>query len=599
MLLGHERHSRHSGVVGTGSLGSSRYRGAEPDFFGESHIRRSLFDQLSADLTPLCTRQSPSAFPHDFNGRRESDPYPFTFFAPPQNSYSDPHVGPPPSLYHRNSYSHPPRAITGYRTLHPSSQPMSPSCSGTPSLTECSSPATSRAGSLVEGTPYFGGFATDQFDSLPRDEGAFPLPLLPPQQAAGYYDYSPRAPMPYASNTYAQYEINPHGKRTYSTEGKGDSPSRYNHLYSPTQSLTSPQAALAAFSFQSSPGSGASTPIVPQEDTMPSYDPYNPLHRAEPLSPRSVLPEGRGLAPSANLYTSNARLPKRHCPSIADDQPPGIAARRGDNPHQLHLFNLNPSPLNSPDKLSQRYPLPSPQSPYNFSPQQQHPFGYASSAPFPSPTAPDYPPRPSTASSTSASTSRPTPVAAGPPRQHQRSSSYPCDDVDACHVTPPAADFQVHEDKMPRKQKLRFEEDQYTPLWVRGQGHGKEGYGSLCPEGGKWLQLKVSRRRSPLGSWKMISDGFAFPTEQRLLVPSSVPARRELRQWSKSSLFATFESFAPELITVYSAALLLASSRDASERGWNCHTGTLPQLRRGAHPPLPHDTSLSLAKRAA
>lgn len=47
------------------------------------------------------------------------------------------------------------------------------------------------------------------------------------------------------------------------------------------------------------------------------------------------------------------------------------------------------------------------------------------------------------------------------------------------------------EDEMPRKQKLRFEADYYTPLWVRGSSTGKEGFCDLC-DPGKWLQLKNS-----------------------------------------------------------------------------------------------------------
>lgn len=44
---------------------------------------------------------------------------------------------------------------------------------------------------------------------------------------------------------------------------------------------------------------------------------------------------------------------------------------------------------------------------------------------------------------------------------------------------------------MPRRQKLRYEGDHYTPKWVRYTGHLKEGYCDICPSG-KWLQLKNS-----------------------------------------------------------------------------------------------------------
>ncbi|KAI8365224.1 uncharacterized protein BYT42DRAFT_589230 [Radiomyces spectabilis] len=47
-------------------------------------------------------------------------------------------------------------------------------------------------------------------------------------------------------------------------------------------------------------------------------------------------------------------------------------------------------------------------------------------------------------------------------------------------------------DAVPRRQKLRYEGDNYTPKWVRYTGHRKEGYCDSCEPGGKWLQLKNS-----------------------------------------------------------------------------------------------------------
>jgi len=43
----------------------------------------------------------------------------------------------------------------------------------------------------------------------------------------------------------------------------------------------------------------------------------------------------------------------------------------------------------------------------------------------------------------------------------------------------------------PRRQKLRFASDWYTPEWVRGDAAKKEGFCDLC-QPGKWLQLKNS-----------------------------------------------------------------------------------------------------------
>ncbi|KAJ2380043.1 hypothetical protein GGI23_007866 [Coemansia sp. RSA 2559] len=43
----------------------------------------------------------------------------------------------------------------------------------------------------------------------------------------------------------------------------------------------------------------------------------------------------------------------------------------------------------------------------------------------------------------------------------------------------------------PRRQKIRFNDDMYTPMWVRGNGQQKEGFCDTCAAG-KWLQLKNS-----------------------------------------------------------------------------------------------------------
>ncbi|KAG0276367.1 hypothetical protein BGZ96_003337 [Linnemannia gamsii] len=50
---------------------------------------------------------------------------------------------------------------------------------------------------------------------------------------------------------------------------------------------------------------------------------------------------------------------------------------------------------------------------------------------------------------------------------------------------------ELHGDPTARKQKLRYEGDQYTPQWVRNVGQAKEGFCDTCVPG-KWLQLKNS-----------------------------------------------------------------------------------------------------------
>ncbi|GAA6041418.1 hypothetical protein JCM8097_005241 [Rhodosporidiobolus ruineniae] len=92
------------------------------------------------------------------------------------------------------------------------------------------------------------------------------------------------------------------------------------------------------------------------------------------------------------------------------------------------------------------------------------------------------------------------PPSAGSSRPQTTSSfndpSYPSTATSpfaVCHRDPPQEDFDnPPPGGMPYEQKLRFEEDQYTPKWVRFEKTNKEGWCALCPGGGKWLQLKNS-----------------------------------------------------------------------------------------------------------
>ncbi|KAJ2497879.1 hypothetical protein GGH96_004757 [Coemansia sp. RSA 1972] len=58
-------------------------------------------------------------------------------------------------------------------------------------------------------------------------------------------------------------------------------------------------------------------------------------------------------------------------------------------------------------------------------------------------------------------------------------------------LTPTIEEKRIGSKALPRRQKVRFGEDLYTPTWVRGQGQQKEGFCDTCTPG-KWLQLKNS-----------------------------------------------------------------------------------------------------------
>ncbi|KAJ9292428.1 hypothetical protein DTO271G3_8783 [Paecilomyces variotii] len=59
-------------------------------------------------------------------------------------------------------------------------------------------------------------------------------------------------------------------------------------------------------------------------------------------------------------------------------------------------------------------------------------------------------------------------------------------------VPPPPEDLHPDDpDLVPHEQELRFENDLYTPRWVRGHGNKREGWCGICKPG-RWLVLKNS-----------------------------------------------------------------------------------------------------------
>ncbi|GAA5801894.1 hypothetical protein HPULCUR_007352 [Helicostylum pulchrum] len=71
---------------------------------------------------------------------------------------------------------------------------------------------------------------------------------------------------------------------------------------------------------------------------------------------------------------------------------------------------------------------------------------------------------------------------------------------------------------IPRRQKLRYQGDEYTPKWVRYTGQLKEGYCDTCKPG-KWLQLKNSaywyHKQFFHGISSVSGKPFQKPLEQR------------------------------------------------------------------------------------
>jgi len=78
-----------------------------------------------------------------------------------------------------------------------------------------------------------------------------------------------------------------------------------------------------------------------------------------------------------------------------------------------------------------------------------------------------------------------------PPSPDSATTQAAADAIAASAQITPPADADDDSEMAPRRQHLRYAGDLYTPQWVRGTAHKKEGYCDLC-QPGKWLQLKNS-----------------------------------------------------------------------------------------------------------
>ncbi|EED20026.1 conserved hypothetical protein [Talaromyces stipitatus ATCC 10500] len=84
--------------------------------------------------------------------------------------------------------------------------------------------------------------------------------------------------------------------------------------------------------------------------------------------------------------------------------------------------------------------------------------------------------------------------------------------------SPPLKDMTPDDPEMiPHKQNLRFENDLYTPRWVRGHGNKREGWCGICKPG-RWLVLKNS------AFWydKSFSHGVSAVTGRAFEGPKSI-----------------------------------------------------------------------------
>lgn len=85
-------------------------------------------------------------------------------------------------------------------------------------------------------------------------------------------------------------------------------------------------------------------------------------------------------------------------------------------------------------------------------------------------------------------------------------------------LSPPPEDIMPSDPTMvPHEQDLRFENDLYTPKWVRGHGNKREGWCGICKPG-RWLVLKNS------AFWydKSFTHGISAVTGQAFAAPKEI-----------------------------------------------------------------------------
>lgn len=451
-----------------------------------------------------CARQEYN--PVDDEDRRDSEPFPFAFSS---NSHSQSY-----SLYtsHRASYPLAP-AESSYRRLiarlpreqplltsSPREQNYEPTSSGpqTPSLTEGStSSSLSRSSSSTDGCQWYprqidAGVEDARYlaeSPVIHDSSAYPFPT-------GYHP-SPALGLMSPTHSY-QSDSSEWRKRRAS--------------FSEESSVDSPRVGLSHFTLRPSPsiesGNGRfPSPQLRGGELSRSLGPSSPSSQIfhQPQSPRGSVYElsEDNLGRSQNRHHQAHYSPidlhphKQRRMSFADDQTTPLVSpppflRRESLPATYGSSGITrPSSSSCASTFGccsgHATPLPPTPEPHHIfdhfhspvdparTPRSRRSPGYSSPFLDPANSPPYYqdspPPPLSDEEPTICSPARP--------------DSYPGADVSAIHRPPPTNNFTPSADV--RKQKLRFEEDFYTPLWVRFSGHQREGWCALCPGDGSGL----------------------------------------------------------------------------------------------------------------
>ncbi|KAI9319713.1 hypothetical protein BX666DRAFT_1915476 [Dichotomocladium elegans] len=245
---------------------------------------------------------------------------------------------------------------------------------------------------------------------------------------------------------------------------------------------------------------------------------YHPLHQHHPHALPSPFPPTEGPYRSGNTTpygfppTSAVSDHQGHIsqPTAGMIHPLSQVSGDGSKPAQHSqqnngsYFTYYPAMPTPPIHQGQSHPLPPP--PHHPHYYYQHP--HAGKLPLPTPAEGGLPPPtaagaiPGQYATVAAATAA---ASLQPPRSNnkRKKARMELDEDDMSNAVEPGdPDFpdmslkdieaaRVDIEARPRRQKLRYPGDKYTPKWVRYNGQAKEGLCDTC-QPGKWLQLKNS-----------------------------------------------------------------------------------------------------------
>ncbi|OBZ81040.1 hypothetical protein A0J61_10911 [Choanephora cucurbitarum] len=303
-------------------------------------------------------------------------------------------------------------------------------------------------------------------------------------------------------------------------------PDLLHNIHQSTHSINATNASIAAAAHENPDRISYSSTDYKQEPTSSFYptptkvswshdDLHTPAHALPPhphpmphLPPTHPYSSNSSTSSNTVEYTHHPISPRgrMYHPNLSSPLVPHTYPRYPQEHHPLHPAMPVLHPLaRQPDMKRDIDPSSSSYYSYQFPPQhpmQQQRYFYPANGKLPLPSTILDPQQPQhMIQPPQQQIHHPPPILAKPKRKKQKAvhtedyeeileeetneEDYPemsTRDIEAARTDPEAR---------PRKQKLRFAGDKYTPQWVRYNGQSKEGLCDTCKPG-KWLQLKNS-----------------------------------------------------------------------------------------------------------